>query len=121
MTRDMKRHILELFRLLDWLLKLPMENEAEFRQQLDNYEKTKVMPYVTSIERLAKEEGREEGRQMVRENLFDVLSERFHSVPEFVRERLNATRDDTLLRQFFQHAIKCQTLDEFETALRQQQ
>jgi hypothetical protein len=74
------------------------------------------MPYVTSIERLAKEEG----RQMVREIIFDALDARFHSIPESVRERINSTRDEGLLRRWFQQAIKCQTLDEFESTLRQQ-
>jgi predicted transposase YdaD len=124
-----KTDILELYRLLDWLLKLPIEIEKEFRAKLDQYEKSKVMPYVTSIERFAKdegrqegrqegrEEGREEGRQMIREVIFETLSARFQSVSEFVRNRVQATRDETLLRQWIQQAIKSPTLADFEKGL----
>jgi len=55
--------IIKLFRFIDWLISLPVELEPEFRQELDKLQEEKTMPYVTSIERLAKEEGRQEGRQ----------------------------------------------------------
>lgn len=53
----------QLCRLLDWIMALPSELETQFRSMLYRYEQEKHMPYVTSMERLAKEEGREEGRQ----------------------------------------------------------
>jgi hypothetical protein len=56
-----KRDILELYRLIDWLMVLPEALEIEFRQELKRYEGDKAMPHVTSIERLARKEGREEG------------------------------------------------------------
>ena len=46
---------------------LPPTMQSGFRDDLDKIEKEKHMPYVTSIERLAKEEGREEGRDEGRE------------------------------------------------------
>ena len=51
----------KLFRILDWLLTLPKELEQSFRQELDRFEEERRMPYVTSVERLAREEGRQEG------------------------------------------------------------
>jgi hypothetical protein len=59
--------IRQLFRLIDWLLVLPAELEQEFRAELDRFEEERNMPYVTSVERLAKEEGRQEGRLQGRE------------------------------------------------------
>jgi flagellar biosynthesis/type III secretory pathway protein FliH len=53
----------QLFRVIDWLMALPPEMQEQFREELHTYEKEKQMPYVTSVERLAKEEGRAEGRQ----------------------------------------------------------
>lgn len=55
------QQIRELFRLLDWLLALPEDLEYAFRQDLARFEEENSMPYVTSIERLARKEGREEG------------------------------------------------------------
>jgi predicted transposase YdaD len=57
-----RKDILELYRLIDWLLGLPEGLERDFRQRVATFEASKVMPYVTSIERLAKAEGRIEGR-----------------------------------------------------------
>ncbi len=37
---------------------LPHELQEGFREELHRYEEEKRMPYVTSVERLAKEEGR---------------------------------------------------------------
>jgi len=44
-----RRDILELYRLIDWLLRLPAGLEREFKQQVKTYEESKIMPYVTSI------------------------------------------------------------------------
>ena len=61
-----RKDILELYRLLDWLLRLPEGMNQEFKQQVRTYEESKAMAYVTSIERMAKEEGRvEEAAELV--------------------------------------------------------
>ena len=57
-----RQEVLELFRVIDWLLVLPKELEVAFRRELMEYEQEKAMPYVTSIERLGRQEGRQEGR-----------------------------------------------------------
>ncbi len=51
----------ELFRLVDWMLDLPEELELQFRAELQKLKDENIMPYVTSIERLAIKEGREQG------------------------------------------------------------
>jgi hypothetical protein len=55
-----KQDVLELFRLIDWFLVLPEERTVAFRRDLLKYEQEKSMPYVTSIERLGRQEGRQE-------------------------------------------------------------
>ena len=57
-----REEIIELHRLLDWLLVLPPEMNLEFRRRVLEYEKEKIMPYITSNEQIATEEGRQEGR-----------------------------------------------------------
>ena len=49
--------VLNLFRFLDWLLKLPKALESEFWQELRIYEEERSMPYVTSVERIGIEKG----------------------------------------------------------------
>ena len=53
--------VLSLFRLLDWVLALPAPFQYTFKQELLRFEKEKNMPYVTSIERMGRAEGRKEG------------------------------------------------------------
>ena len=38
----------EVLRLIDWMIRLPKELEAEFRQELYAYEEQRQMPYVTT-------------------------------------------------------------------------
>lgn len=59
--------IRSLFRLIDWVMTLPPELIRTFQQDLAEIEEREHMPYVTSIERLAKEDGLEEGLQRGRE------------------------------------------------------
>lgn len=56
-----REDILELFRFIDWLLALPITLEQQFTQQLSDYEASMSTPYITSIERLGIEKGRQQG------------------------------------------------------------
>jgi hypothetical protein len=57
------------------MLELPEELQEAFRDEVHRYEQEKHMPYVTSIERLAKKEGREEGHQEgLREGLLEGIA-----------------------------------------------
>jgi hypothetical protein len=50
----------EIFRLVDWMMHLRIDLEEQFRKELSDFEEQSKMPYVTSIERLARAEGRAE-------------------------------------------------------------
>lgn len=56
-----RQDVLNLFWFIDWIMTLPKNLETSFRQELEVYERSMQMQYVTSIERLAKEEGQLEG------------------------------------------------------------
>jgi hypothetical protein len=51
-----RKDILELFRLIDWLMVLPAGLEIAFRQELINFETENTMSHITSIERLGRQE-----------------------------------------------------------------
>ncbi|HZV04644.1 MAG TPA: hypothetical protein VE999_06115 [Gemmataceae bacterium] len=55
------KDVRELFRLIDWLMILPPALAGLFRQELNKMQEERRMPYVTSIERLARREGQREG------------------------------------------------------------
>ena len=65
-----REHVLELFRVLDWMLRLPEDLEHEFKRELITFEEQAKMPYVTGIERLSRQEGRKEGRQQGEARVF---------------------------------------------------
>jgi hypothetical protein len=50
-----------LFRFIDWMMDLPPVLEEQFWHEVERYEQEKHMPYLTSVERRAIEEGRAEG------------------------------------------------------------
>ena len=66
-----RQRIIDLFALIDWLMRLPPELEEQLWQALGDLERNKAMPYVTSVERIGfqrghlqgREEGIEEGRR----------------------------------------------------------
>ncbi len=55
-----REDVLELFRFIDWLLVLPDEMTKGFRQRIVELEQESNMKYVTSIERLARQEAQRE-------------------------------------------------------------
>ncbi|MCP4006079.1 MAG: transposase, partial [bacterium] len=66
-----RKDVLELFRFIDWLLVLPEEMTKSFRQRIEEIEQESKMKYVTSIERLGRREGRQEGLRDVVLALFE--------------------------------------------------
>ena len=53
-----EQDILEMHNFLDWLMKLPEELERQFQTELKTFEEAKQMKYVTTIERMAKQDER---------------------------------------------------------------
>ena len=55
------KDVRELFRLIDWLMALPPPLNDSFRQDVENFQKERRMPYVTSIDRSYHREGMRKG------------------------------------------------------------
>jgi hypothetical protein len=88
-----------LVAIIDWMLALPKEMEQKVWQDIDEIERKAQMKYVTSVERLAIERGREkwmaEGETKGKlegklETLTRLLTRRFGPLPEWVEHRLSA-------------------------------
>jgi hypothetical protein len=91
--RREKHRIIQLLRVIDWLMALPPHLEQRLGQRLTATEGEKHMQYVTSFERLAKEEGVQRGMQQgvqqgQVELLIRQLTHRFGPLPDEVRPRL---------------------------------
>jgi hypothetical protein len=84
-----RQDILELYRLVDWLLRLPEGLEQDFKQRVRTYEQSKIMPYVTSIERLARAEG---GAEVI----LRLLRHRWKSLAPVMEQRIRALPSEQL-------------------------
>ncbi len=58
-----RQRIVNLFRVLDWMLKLPDSLERQLWQDIENIEGDRKVTYVSSIERFAIERGMKKGMQ----------------------------------------------------------
>ena len=90
-----REDVLELFRFIDWLLVLPEEMTKSFRQRIEEIEQESKMKYVTSIERLGRQEGRQEG---LRDVVLAQLEEKFGPPDAPILRRVeNASQEQILL------------------------
>ncbi|MEE4359371.1 MAG: hypothetical protein V2I97_23065 [Desulfococcaceae bacterium] len=105
-----RQDILELFRFIDWLIELPEDIERQFQDELTEITEEKKMPYMTSIERLARLENS-------REMLLDAVLTRFNSIPEDVSAAVNSIKAGDTLKSLFRQAILCKSLDDFRKTL----
>ena len=107
-----RRDVIALFRFIDWLLVLPDDLAKRFRIEQEQIETEKNMRYVTSVERLAKEEGHEEG--LLRGQILvlkRLLKRRFRQLPSWVEERLGkASREE--LESWAERLLDAESLDE---------
>ncbi|MBD2197048.1 MULTISPECIES: transposase [Calothrix] len=106
--------IQEIFRFIDWVMVLPKELTSSFKTEVRNYEETNRMRYVTSIERLAKEEGIIE---TARESVIEVLETRFGEVPSVIVEAINGIEEPSVLKTLHKRAIAIPSTFEFQQLL----
>ncbi len=89
-----RQRVVDLFRVIDWMMKLPREQDMQFRQTMAILEEDLKMRYVTSIETLAKQEGLEQGLQQGQMRLLArLLTQRFGELPRWVDERLKSATE----------------------------
>jgi hypothetical protein len=106
--------IINLFRFIDWIMLLPQELARSFKAELKREEEENKMLYVTSIERLAKEEGKIEKS---REYVIKILQMRFGSLTEQVVGAINQIEDLSLLETLHTSAITIASLEQFQQLL----
>jgi len=117
-----RKDIIHLFRFIDWLLVLPADLEVETLRQIVELEGATPMPYVTSIERLAREEGKAEGKaEGLREGLLEAidlgLELRFGKEALRVRPRVHGIAELDRLRRLKAALVRAESFAEFESLL----
>lgn len=122
-----KKDVLELYRVVDWLLRLPEPLEREFDQKVETHERKTRMPYITSIERFGMEKGLQKGLseglakgrvEALRENVGDILEARFGMAPAKIRNKVSAATSPDQLKAWHRLAATCASLEDFQKALK---
>ncbi len=104
----------ELFRIIDWIMTLPDDLESAFRDDVFRYEQEKIMPYITSIERLAIERGQHD---TLCEVIGEDLQEKFGQRGRRLLPRIRTIEDVAALRALRRELKKVTTLDEVRQLL----
>src|SRR5262245_47840171 len=84
----------KLFKFIDWIMNLSKQLEDSFWRDVKEYEETKRMPYITSVQRIGREEGRLLG---LMEAIESDLADKFGAPdPALMDEIRKITKPNTL-------------------------
>ena len=111
--------VVNLFRFIDRMMALPDELQREFKTELRRSREEGMMPFISRVEEMAKEEGRLEGTQegtkrTLREETIAILEIRFNAVSSEIVDALNGIEDTDTLRRLLRRAIVIPSIAEFE-------
>jgi hypothetical protein len=108
-----------LFKFLDSMMVLSRELEKALSLDLAAFERERMMPYVSSIERIAREEGKAEGiaegkAEAKVETLLRLLTKRFKTaIPPELESRIRSTADLTRLDAWIDTGLEASDLADF--------
>ena len=114
-----KQRVIDLFSVIDWMMRLPEELEQQLWQEIEILEENEKMQYVTSVQRFeiakVRQEGLLEGRQKgllegEAEMLGLMLKHRFGELSDEVINRLRLGSEDQL-KEWLISAISASNLD----------
>ena len=104
-----------MFKVIDWLMTLPVWLETEIWQEIETIEEHKNMQYITSVERIAIAKGRVEGIVKGRiegesKLLKRQLERRFGALPAWAIELLS-NASESALEAWGEAVLNAPTLD----------
>ena len=117
-----RTEVVQLFRLIDWMMVLPEELQQEFTQELRLYQEDRSMPFLSRVELDAQRRGIQQGiqegtLQNAREAVLEVLEARFEAVSPTVSEAVNKIVDVAVLKRLLRQAISISSVAEFQQLL----
>lgn len=110
-----KEQVIRLYRFIDYVLKLPKLKALQFKQELELFEEGRRMPYVTSTEMIAREEGLMQGQlQNAKEAVLEVLEARFGNIAAVMKEKIISCADLNRLKKAHRQAVQAASPGEIE-------
>jgi hypothetical protein len=126
-----KEQVIRLYRFIDYILTLPKPKALQFRKELKEFEEGRKMPYMTSTERIAREEGMMQGitqgitegmmqgisrgqLENAREAVLDILEVRFGQLAAAMQEKINSCADLRKLKKVLRQAVLIKSPDELD-------
>lgn len=109
-----KQRIIDLFTVLDWMMRLPKVLRHQLWQNIEVFEEKEKMRYVSSVEQTGIEKGMQQGIQQGRHEgetlaLQKLLSKRFGAIPTDIAARI-ATASLAEIESWFDQAIDAEQL-----------
>jgi hypothetical protein len=102
-----KEQVVRLYRFIDYILTLPKPLAIKFKKELEQFEESLKMPYVTSTEMVAREE-------QAQEDILEILEIRFGNTPYPTQEKVKYCDDLNKLKRAHRKALLVKSLDEFK-------
>ncbi|NCO39705.1 MAG: transposase [Armatimonadetes bacterium CG_4_10_14_3_um_filter_66_18] len=107
-----------LFRFIDWLMRLPVELDERCIADIRRYEEETNMPWMSPFEQRTFDRGIAHGSlQAAREAVIEAVHLRFPNAAATLDEAVMELDDAALLRELLRKAITATSLEEFEQAL----
>ena len=110
-----KQRVLDLFGVIDWMMKLPEDLEQQLWHEIETIEGNNKMQYVTSVERRAIAKGLELGLEKgviegEKKTLRRLLLRRFQVIPDWAVERILQS-SDAELEQWLDNVLDAATIE----------
>ncbi|NOT62056.1 MAG: DUF4351 domain-containing protein [Acidobacteria bacterium] len=84
-----REQIINLFRFIEWVMTLPAKLEQQLEQEVYEYEESNKMPYLARFERVALQQGLEEGLERMRGLTLKQLEAKVGTLADRVQRQLN--------------------------------
>ena len=108
----------QLFRVIDWFMRLPEALEDRVWLEMQAIEQEKQMPYITSVERIGFRRGRAEGRaEGLRQSIELLLEARFGEQGRALAPDLGRVTGEDALRSLLQQVSKAGSIDDVRALL----
>jgi len=106
-----RKEIVDLYKVIDIMMALPVELQASFEEKLTNYQEDKKVPLLSNIEIRAIEKTTKITR---REDIIKLLQKRFGKLRESLVENINQIDDIALLENLVVETISVNSPEDFQ-------